>query len=111
MRLTYIELLGNKYPMCFSLAATEKLTSEFGSLEEMQKALTSDNPVKAVNIMLKILMDAGRKYCEVAGIEQPPSLPCDPADVIDVSDPSAVSVIFKAISSSSEREVEVAGKN
>ena len=110
MRISYIELLGNKYPLCFSLSATEKLIEEFGSLEEMQNALSS-NSIKAINATLDVLMEAGRRYCEVAHIDCPAPLPCRPADLIDLSDPSAVSAIFSAMSGGNEREVEVAEKN
>lgn len=108
MRISYINLLGKDYPLCFSLAATEKLTEKFGSLEKMQEEMSA-NSVKAIGIVLDILMEAGQRYCKVAGIECPEPLPCRAADIIDLSDPSAVNGIIGAMSA--EREVEVAEKN
>lgn len=108
MKISYIELLGEKHPLCFSLSAVEKLTDEFGSLEEMQKKL-SDNSIKATVKVLDVLLEAGRKYCEIAHIECPAPLTCSAADVIDLSDPDAVKTVFSAMSQ--EREVEVAEKN
>ena len=43
MRVSYIELGGNKYPMCLSLTATEELTERFGDLSNMGKALSGGN--------------------------------------------------------------------
>ena len=111
MRINYIELLGERYPMVFSSKAGELLVDEFGSLENMREAMSSQNPFRAANKTLKILTDCGRKYCEIMHIDCPPPLPCDPADIIDVSDPDALSSIFSTIASGSEREVEVVEKN
>ena len=111
MRVNYIELLGEKYPMVFSSKAGEMLTDEFGSLENVKDAVSNGNQFKAINTILKILIECGRKYCEVMNIECPPPLPCDPGDIIDMSDPDAVSSIFLTITKGSEREVEVVEKN
>lgn len=108
MKISYIELLGEKHPLCFSLSAVEKLTDEFGSLEEMQKKL-SENSIKATVKVLDVLLEAGRKYCEITHTDCPAPLPCSAADVIDLSDPDAVKTVFSAMSQ--EREVEVAEKN
>lgn len=108
MKISYIELLGEKHPLCFSLSAVEKLTDEFGSLEDMQKKLSA-NSIKATVKVLDVLLEAGRKYCEIAHIDCPAPLPCSAGDVIDLSDPSAVTAVFSAMSQ--EREVEVAEKN
>jgi len=110
MKISYINLLGKDYPLCFSLSATEKLTEEFGSLENMQSAM-GENSVKAITKILDVLLEAGQKYCSVAGIECPPPLPCRAADVIDLSDPEAVTAIFRAMKAGNDREVEVAEKN
>lgn len=114
MKISYIELLGKKYPLVFSLAASEKISDAFGGFDKMQKSLTTTDTgklAKTIDTMLSILMDAGQKYCKMAGIECPPPLDCRPADLIDISDPTAVSAIFTAISASNEREVEVVSKN
>ena len=110
MRIAYIELLEAQHPLCFSLSAIEKLTDEFGSLEKMQDEL-GKNSIKAINTVLDVLLEAGRKYCEAAHIDCPPPLPCRPADLIDLSDPGAVAAIFSAISAGNKREVEAAEKN
>lgn len=114
MKISYINLCGKDYPLVFSLAATEKICEEFGDLDGMQKALDSDNMVKklsATDRVLSILMDAGHVYCSAMGIEVPEKLPCRPADVLDISDPSAISSIFKAIASDTKRDVETQSKN
>lgn len=115
MRINYIELLGEKHPLCFSLAATEAICEEFGSTEAMTEAISSDNmalKLRAVDKVLDILLRAGRKYCEVAGLDMPEKpLPCRAADVIDISDPSAIATIFGAIKTDTERTIEAKSKN
>lgn len=111
MRINHIELLGEQYPMVFSSKAAERLADEFGSLDKMKEAITADNPFKAVNTIIKILVECGRKYCEVMKIDCPPPLPCDPGELIDVSDPNALSSIFSTIANGNEREVEAVEKN
>lgn len=111
MRISYIELLGKKYPLCFSLAASGKLSEAFGDLDKMQEKLSGGNVAdiaKTVDTMLDILMEAGRIYCKISNIETPEKLPCNPSDVIDLSNPAALTAIFSAISTGNEREVEVA---
>ena len=41
MKVTYIELLGERHPLCFSLAASEALDESFGGLDRMTQALSS----------------------------------------------------------------------
>lgn len=114
MKLSYIELAGKRYPMVFSLAATEAMEERFGSLEAMSEELhcgSVKRVAKAVDGVLTILMDAGRIYCEAVGMEIPPRLKCRPADLIDPTDPSTMSLIYGAMARDSSREVEVEGKN
>ena len=115
MKVNYIELLGENHPLCFSLAAMEEICDAFGSVDGMTAAISSENfgvKLKAVDTVMDILMRAGRKYCEVAGLDMPERpLPCRAADVIDVSDPSAITAIFGAIKTDTERTVEAKSKN
>ena len=114
MRVSYIELLGEQHPMCFSLAASEELSEKFGSLEKMQKEMGSKDIskiAKAFDTILTVLLKAGRIYVSAAGGELPKELPCRPADLIDVTDGEAVKAIFTAISADTSREVEAKGKN
>jgi len=86
MKVTYIELLGERHPLCFSLAASEALDESFGGLDRMTQALSSGSlsqTAKAVDTVLQILMKAGRVYCGARGDELPPPLPCRPADLLE----------------------------
>ena len=114
MRVSYIELLGEQHPMCFSLTASEELSSEFGGLEKMQNALESRDiaqVAKAVDKVLACLLKAGRIYVGATGGQLPAELPCRPADLIDVTDGEAVRAIFTAISADTARTVETKTKN
>ena len=115
MKVSYIELLGEKHPLCFSLSATEEIVEEFGGTEQMTDAITGGDvltKLRAVDKVLDVLLRAGRRYCAAAGLEMPEKpLGCRPADVMDVSDPSAVQAIFSTISSDSARTITAAPKN
>lgn len=114
MRLSYIELLGEKHPMCFSLAASEELSEAFGGIENMQKAVGAKDigtVAKAVDTILTALLKAGRIYTAAIGDPLPKELPCRPADLIDVTDKDAITAMFSAISDGAAREVEAKPKN
>lgn len=114
MKVSYIELGGRKHPLCFSLSASAKLSDHFGDLDKMQKELSKKDigtVARAADIILSVLMEAGRKYAKYIGEELPPALECSPADLIDVTDPEAIKAIFAAISGDTERNVEVQSKN
>ena len=114
MKVNYIELLGQRHPLCLSLSAAEALSEAFGSLEKMGELLDSQDVsrmAKAVDTILTILLKAGRIYAGALGEELPPELPCRPADLIDVRDQAAVQAILSAMKADTERTVEVEGKN
>ena len=110
MKLSYVQLGGEKHPACFSLSAIEAIEDEFGSLDKMREDLASGS-IKAINSVLEIMLDAGRAYCTGMGMDLPPKLKCRPADLIDVTDTEVVHDIFAVISGDSERSVEVRSKN
>ena len=85
MKVSYVEFLGQKHPLCFSLAASEAILEEFQSLEAMSDAITGEDvaiKVHAIDRVLQILMKAGRIYASACGEDLPPELPCRPADLI-----------------------------
>lgn len=114
MKVSYIELAGAKHPLCFSLSATEEICEAFGNTDKMADAITKGNDfekIKAVDKVLMILLAAGRRYCEAVGIELPPALKCRPADIIDITDGSAVEVIFGTLKNDTDRSVKAQSKN
>ncbi len=114
MRVSYIELLGQRHPLCFSLTAATEMDEAFGGLESLAERLQTGGigqMAKSVNTALEILLKAGRIYVSACGGELPEPMPCRPADLIDVTDGTAVTAIFSAISSDTEREVETIPKN
>lgn len=115
MNITYIELLGEKHPMCLSLAATQAIDEAFdGGLAQMQEEVLSASTgrqAQAIDTVLQILLKAGRTYISACGGDLPEPLPCRPADLIDVRDKTVISTVFAALSNDTEREVEVEGKN
>ena len=114
MKVSYVEFLGQKHPLCFSLAASEKILEAFKSLENMSDAITGDdlaNKVHAIDRVLQILMKAGRIYASACGEDLPPELPCRPAALIDVRDPKPPQAIVAVTRSASGRTVGAAGTN
>ena len=109
MKVSYIELLGKKYPLCFSLTAATEMEEAFGGLDKLSERLTGGGIARqavAVNTALEILLKAGRVYASASGMEVPEPLPCAPADLIDVTDGEAVRAIFSTVAGDAEREVE-----
>lgn len=114
MRVSYIELLGAKHPMCFSLTAAAEMDEAFGGLDALSERLQSGNLAqqsRAINTALEILLKAGRVYAAASGMKVPEALPCAPADLIDVTDGMAAQSILTTISGDVEREVETVEKN
>ena len=114
MKVTYINLLGEEHPMCFSLSAIEEISDTFGSVDAMSEAVESDNvalKLSAVSKLLNILIKAGRRYGALVGMELPKEIKGNVGDLIDISDPEAISKVFEAIANDSEREIEVKSKN
>lgn len=114
MRVNYIELVGKRFPLVFSMSATEDICDAFGSTEAMFEAIGAADVkrrLQAFNTVLEILMRAGRKYCQLMGEEVPDELPCRPADVIDMSDPDAMTTLFSVFSNDAETTVETVSKN
>lgn len=114
MRMTYINLLGCRHPLCFSLAAYEEVLSTFGSMENLYAALTSENLAEIIHgldELLPILMKAGRIYAAEIGEQLPPELKCKPLDVLDASDPLVLGTVISAIQKGTSRSVEIAQKN
>ena len=114
MRVSTIELLGQKHPLCFSLTAASEMEEAFGGLEQMSERMTGGSLAQragAINTALEILLKAGRIYASASGMEVPQALPCAPADLIDVTDGAAVQAIFSTMERDAEREVEAASPN
>lgn len=115
MRISYIELARERHPLCFSLSAIEEISSEWGDISGMSKAISDESnlsaKLKAINKLLEILIAAGRRYGETVGMELPPKLKCRPGDLIDITDSDALGTIFAAITNDAERDVEIVSKN
>lgn len=109
MRVSTIELLGKKYPLCFSLTAAAEMEEAFGGLEQLADRMAAGSLAQqagAINTALEILLKAGRVYAAASGMEVPEALPCAPADLIDVTDGGAVKAIFSTVAGDTAREVE-----
>lgn len=116
MELHYIELLGDKQPMCFSMTAAQNLTRHFGSIEEMgEQLMNEDVSIRrdAINDALAELIRAGRAYAKAKGDPLPPELPCAVADVVGPETVPLVTLILNVLKRDSAREVEIeeTGKN
>lgn len=113
MKVHYIELLGEKHPLCFSLAASEAIGERFGSMKAMYEALGSKNLQElagAVDGALSILMHEGRIYASALGKELPQPLPASPAHFIALGDTEPTKKILDVIRDNSARTIEAAPK-
>ena len=105
MKIHYIDLIGKKYPLVFSATAQENLKNYFGGVDTADSGFGIQN----INGALEILLDAGRLYCNLMGIDIPEPLPCKPSDVLDITElTELVTLIKDVITEGQKQEVEVA---
>ena len=113
MNINYIELRGEKHPLCYNLYAIERICDEFGDIEAMSRMVSSDkqtDQIRAVSKLLKILMEGGREYCREMGMELPKEVK-NPSALIDIASPETIKAVFGAINGNSARTVEATSKN
>lgn len=116
MKVQYIELLGERHPLCFSMTAAKEITEDFGSFEEMANQIMSDNVSirrDAATRAITVLLRAGRAYARARGDELPKEITCPVADIIGPETVPLVTLILTVIQGDSKREVatEDKGKN
>lgn len=116
MKLHYIELLGERHPLCFSMSAAQNLADKFGSIEEMGNQLICDDVSTrraAINDALGELLRAGRAYAKAKGDDLPKELACAVADVIGPDTIQPITLILSVLRGDSAREIttEDTGKN
>ena len=116
MELRYIELLGEKHPLCFSMSAAQNLTRHFGSMEEMgEQIMNEDVSVRraAVVDVIAEMIRSGRVYAKAMGYDVPNPIPCDIADILEPDTVPLVGLILSVLRRDSSRDVEIegAGKN
>lgn len=79
MRTAKISIDGKSYLLCFSARVMRACTERYGAMENIDDALSGDT-VAALDESIWILsqlMDAGARYAEMNGIENPKSLGFD----------------------------------
>lgn len=112
MRLHYLELLGQKHPMCFSAAAAEALDEHFSGLDKLVSALTGRQVgirTRALDKVLSELLRAGRTYACAMGEDVPPPLPCRPAELVGAADTEVILAVLETIREDSDRRVRTQG--
>lgn len=109
MRIDYIELLGTKHPVCFSLSAAREIGEHYGGMDKLDASIKDGDVSKlaeAVDVITEALLKAGRIYDKMRGVELPPKLECRASDIIDVTDADMIAQIFSVLQTDSKREVE-----
>lgn len=112
MKVHYIEFLGKKHPLCFSMAAAEELDEHFGGLDKMADELISDDikrVAKATDKVLTEMMKAGRIYAKAMGMDLPDQISCRPSDLLDPREGKAVVAVFAALRGDTARKVKTEG--
>ena len=65
-RCTYIEIVGKKYPMSFSLGATKKIVMKYGSIERLKEKMEKENDdtqkIDMIFFLLELLIAQGCAY-------------------------------------------------
>lgn len=117
MRTASIEIGGKAHLLCFSARVVRAVTERYGGLEHIDEALSTEEPVKALDEavwLLAAMMDGGARYAKMSGLETPPPLTADELlDVMDLNDFGQLRTkIAEAVVSGRETHVEAdPGKN
>lgn len=111
MKMHYVEMLGERHPLCLSFTAAAALDERFGGLENMTDAMMSGSVSKraeALDVVLTEMMRAGRVYAAAMGEQLPKPIPCKPSDLLSAQDGSALAAVFAAVRANTHREVKTA---
>lgn len=117
MRTASIEIGGKVHLLCFSARVVRAVTERYGGMENIDEALSTENPVKALDEavwLLAAMMDGGARYAKMSGLETPPPLTADELlDVLDIGDFAKMRAkIAETITNGKETHVEAdPGKN
>lgn len=70
MRVSFLEIEGRKYPLCFSLATSEIITEKYKNIEMMSRNLNDKNfplsrKIDMVCDILSVLMKSGCDYYNI----------------------------------------------
>lgn len=111
-RIKEIEIAGKKYPLNFSLKATEMVAKRYGGLEGMDDALTDkplDEMMEEVSWILAVLLEQGAAYKKVIDKEEIEVFTQDELKIVlGISDFNGIKMtLFGAMTAGMEREVEV----
>ena len=74
MRTASVTLHGREYTLCFSTRVVRSCCECYGGLENIDKALSDENPLKVLDEtlwMLSAMLDAGARYIRLNGGEPP----------------------------------------
>ena len=90
MRTASIEICGKEHLLCFSARVVRACTERYGEVENIDSALSTDDPVKALDEavwLLATMMDGGARYARLNEITNAPALTADELlDVLDIGD-------------------------
>lgn len=117
MRTASIEIGGKAHLLCFSARVVRAVTERYGGMEHIDEALSTEDPVKALDEavwLLAAMMDGGARYAKMSGMETPPPLTADELlDVLDIGDFAALrEKIAETVTNGTTRHVEAdPGKN
>lgn len=90
MRTASIEIGGREHLLCFSARVVRACTERYGGMENIDTALSAEDPVKALDEavwLLAAMMDGGARYARLNEIPTAPALTADELlDVLDIGD-------------------------
>lgn len=64
-RITYLDFVGKKYPMSFSLGAAKKIAGKYGGIEKVAEKLgdgASEEAFEMITFLLELLISQGCAY-------------------------------------------------
>ncbi len=109
--MKHLEIHGREFPVSFTGAAWQALYNSFGvDVSELGARLDSEptaQKIEDMNEIIKIAVASGRKSLELFGEDPGEDLPCEPKDVLELSEMlAAITQIFGVVTEDSKRTVE-----
>lgn len=108
MRVTEIDIMGKKYPMCFSARVMGAVEEKYGDMAGMADALTSGAGAIGANVwLLEQVLKAGERYTALIGEGSTPAPTMDTLlDCCDLTDLSGLTAkLFDCIIGSRAKSV------
>lgn len=113
MRTTKINIRGTEYTACFSTRVVVDLEERFGDITKGLERIMSEKKVSEMFWLLSRMLNAGKKYCDLEGVEAPePPTEDQLLDLVGIDEYETMfSGIADAVKAGNEQKIQTKPKN